>query len=186
MSANLETSPRDAAAAALDVVAVTGNPRPGSRTAGLARHVALEIAGRVASLDGARLVEIDLAAAAAAGEDRVATLRGATIAVIASPTYKATYTGLLKTLLDALPHDGLAGVIAIPMMVAGDRVHAVAVEVHLRPVLVELGAITPTRGLFFEEASLAAPGAVFDPWLERAGPVLEALVAADVPRRVRG
>jgi hypothetical protein len=53
-------------------------------------------------------------------------------------------------------------------------------------VLVELGAITPTRGLFFEEASLAAPGAVFDPWLERAGPVLEALVAADVPRRVRG
>ena len=78
--------------------------------------------------------------------------------MIASPTYKATYTGILKSLLDSVPHDGLAGVIAIPLMVAGDRVHALAVEVHLRPVLVELGAITPTRGLFFEESSLEAPG----------------------------
>jgi FMN reductase len=65
-------------------------------------------------------------------------------------------------------------------MVAGDRVHALAVELHLRPVLVELGAITPTRGLFFEEASLAAPGAVLDPWLERARPVLDALATADL------
>ncbi|MDX6580450.1 MAG: reductase [Gaiellales bacterium] len=180
MSANLETLPLRSPVATLDVVAVTGNPRAGSRTAGLARHVAMEIAGRVAGLERARLVEIDLAAALAPGEDRVAALRGATIAVIASPTYKATYTGLLKTLLDAVPHDGLAGVIAIPLMVAGDRVHALAVELHLRPVLVELGAITPTRGLFFEEASLAAPGAVLDPWLERARPVLDALVTADL------
>jgi FMN reductase len=67
-------------------------------------------------------------------------------------------------------------------MVAGDRVHALAVELHLRPVLVELGAITPTRGLFFEESSLAMPGSVLDPWLERARPVLDALVTADLRR----
>jgi FMN reductase len=165
----------------IDVVAVTGNPRAGSRTASLARHVAMEIAGRVAGLEHARLVELDLAAAPEPDdEDRVAALRGATIAVIASPTYKATYTGLLKSLLDGVPHDGLAGVIAIPLMVAGDRVHALAVEVHLRPVLVELGAVTPTRGLFFEESSLEAPGSVLDPWLERARPVLDALVSAEL------
>jgi FMN reductase len=62
-------------------------------------------------------------------------------------------------------------------MVAGDRGHALAVEVHLRPLLAELGAITPPRGLFFDEASLAEPGAILDPWLERALPVLSALVA---------
>jgi FMN reductase len=166
----------------LDVVAVTGNPRAGSRTAALTRHVAQEIAGRVAGLEGARIVELDLAAPAEAAEDRVALLRGATIAVIASPTYKATYTGLLKTLLDGVPHDGLAGVIAIPLMVAGDRVHALAVELHLRPVLVELGAITPTRGLFFEESSLADPATVLAPWLERSLPALDSLVGAELPR----
>jgi FMN reductase len=162
----------------IDVVAVTGNPRPGSRTAALALHVATEIARRVPGLDRARIVTIDLAAPPEPDEDRVGLLRGATIAVVASPTYKATYTGLLKSLLDSVPHDGLANVIAIPTMVAGDRVHALAVELHLRPVLVELGAVTPTKGLFFEEGDLAAPGTVLDPWLERAGPVLDALVAA--------
>ena len=181
MSAN-ETLERPASQATIDVVAVTGNPRAGSRTAALTRHVAMEIAGRVAGLDHARLVELDLAAPEAPGEDRVAALRGATIAIIASPTYKATYTGLLKSLLDRVPHDGLAGVIAIPLMVAGDRVHALAVELHLRPVLVELGAVTPTRGLFFEESSLEHPGAVLDPWLARARPVLDALVTAELPR----
>jgi FMN reductase len=178
MSTNLESPPRSPSVSTIDVVAVTGNPRPGSRTAALTRHVAMEIAGRVDGLERARLVELDLALPLEHAEDRVAALRGATIAVIASPTYKATYTGLLKTLLDSVPHDGLAGVIAIPMMVAGDRVHALAVELHLRPVLVELGAITPTRGLFFEESQLVAPGAVLDPWLARARPVLDALVTA--------
>ena len=47
---------------AIDIVAVTGNPRPGSRTASLTRHVAMEIAGRVDGLERARLVELDLAA----------------------------------------------------------------------------------------------------------------------------
>jgi FMN reductase len=178
MSANLEILPRPLPVATLDVIALTGNPRAASRTAALCRHVAMEIAGRVAGLERARLVEIDLAAPVEPAVDRVAALRGATIAVVASPTYKATYSGLLKNLLDAVPHDGLAGVIAIPLMVAGDRVHALAVELHLRPVLVELGAVTPTRGLFFEESSLAAPGAVLDPWLERARLVLDALVTA--------
>ena len=32
--------------------------------------------------------------------------------------------------------------------------HALAVEVHLRPVLVELGASLPTRGLYVTEAEL--------------------------------
>jgi FMN reductase len=180
MSANLEILPRPIPVATVDVVALTGNPRAGSRTAALARHVAMEIAGQVAGLDHARLVEIDLATPVEPGEDRVAALRGATIAVIASPTYMATYSGLLKGLLDAVPHDGLAGVIAVPLMVAGDRVHALAVELHLRPVLVELGAVTPTRGLFVEESQLASPGAVLDPWLDRARPVLDALVTVQL------
>jgi FMN reductase len=175
MSTDLETR-----IATLDVVAVTGNPRADSRTAALSRFVAEQIASRVAGLADARLRAIDLAAPPEPGDDRVASLRSATLAVVASPTYKGTYSGLLKGLLDYVPHDGLAGVIAVPLMVAGDRGHALAVEVHLRPVLVELGAITPTRGLFFEERDLADPDTVLDPWLERWRPVLEALVRAEL------
>ena len=160
----------------MKIVAITGNPRPGSRTGVLAGHVARRLATVLGSGDGS-LAEVDLADPDASHDAARSLLRGASLAVIASPTYKATYSGLLKQFLDGLPNDALAGVVAVPLMVAGDRGHALAVELHLRPLLAELGAITPPRGLFFEESALADPDEVLDPWLERAAPVLAALVA---------
>jgi FMN reductase len=47
-----------------------------------------------------------------------------------------------------------------------------AVEVHLRPVLVELGATLPTRGLYVTEAELPESHARIDDWLHTAGPQL--------------
>jgi FMN reductase len=160
----------------MKIVAITGNPRPGSRTGVLAGHVARRLATVLGSGDGS-LAEVDLADPDASHDAARSLLRGASLAVIASPTYKATYSGLLKQFLDGLPNDALAGVVAVPLMVAGDRGHALAVELHLRPLLAELGAITPPRGLFFEESALADPDVVLDPWLERAAPVLAALIA---------
>jgi FMN reductase len=163
------------------VVALSGNPRPRSRTAGLALAVArslldLGLSGPVA--------EIDLANPAA-GEDQLRqVLREAGLAVVASPTYKATYTGLLKSFLDPLPSGGLRGVVAVPVMVAADRRHALAVEVHLRPLLIELGATCPTPGLFVEEAQLTDPSAAIAPWLELSSPALRAVLEgpkAEVP-----
>jgi FMN reductase len=165
---------RSPVATALGVVAITGNPRPDSRTAAIAGHVARRLADELGDGDGTA-VEVDLADPATSHDAARSLLRGASLAVIASPTYKATYSGLLKSFLDGLPNDALAGVVAVPLMVAGDRGHALAVELHLRPLLTELGAITPPRGLFFEESSLAEPDAVLAPWLERAAPVLAAL-----------
>ena len=54
--------------------------------------------------------------------------------------------------------------------------HALAVEVHLRPVLVELGATVPTRGLYVTEAELPDADAVIARWITTAGPLLRASV----------
>ena len=43
--------------------------------------------------------------------------------------------------------------------------HALAVEVHLRPVLVELGATLPTRGLYVTEGELPEADVVIANWL---------------------
>jgi FMN reductase len=96
--------------------------------------------------------------------------------VIASPTYKASYTGLLKSFLDWFSTTDLAGVTVVPVMVGAGTQHALAVEVHLRPVLVELGAILPTRGLYVTEDQLDALDEVIDVWLAEAGPRLRAAV----------
>ena len=158
------------------VVSLSGNPRPGSRTATLARQVAAAISTRIG---GEHVVEIDLANPAANVDQLRTWLAGADIAVIASPTYKATYTGLLKTFLDGFRAGSLASVLAVPVMVAGDRAHALAVDVHLRPLLLELGAVCPTPGLFVEEAALASADALIEPWLAGCGWTLEALLARE-------
>jgi FMN reductase len=91
----------------------------------------------------------------------IQAVRECDVAVIASPTYKATYTGLLKLFLDQFPTDGLAGVIGIPLMLDAGPAHAIAPDLLLKPVLAELGATCPTSGLYIIDKTFAE-----DPRLE--------------------
>ena len=92
--------------------------------------------------------------------------------VVASPTYKASYTGLLKAFLDWFSTTDLDGIVTVPVMVGAGAAHALAVEVHLRPVLIEIGATVPTRGLYVLEADLSRLDEVIGVWLEHAAPRL--------------
>ncbi|MGN6241570.1 MAG: NADPH-dependent FMN reductase [Cellulosimicrobium cellulans] len=165
------------------VLAVSGNPRPGSRTLGAAETVAHRVAALLGTTD---VSTIDLAAfgseilgpehpTADAARDRLAAT---TVAVVATPVYKASYTGLLKAFLDLYGPDGLAGVVVVPLVVSGNPAHALVGEVHLRPVLVELGAVVPTRSLTVTEAQLADLAPVVETWVAREG---EALRRATTP-----
>jgi FMN reductase len=98
----------------------------------------------------------------------------ANLLVVATPTYKATYTGLLKAFFDRFPTDALLGRIAIPVMVGAAPIHTLAVETYLRPLLIELGASCPTRGLFVLESQLPDLEGVVARWLESATPALGA------------
>jgi FMN reductase len=118
----------------------------------------------------------------ATGTDRLTelltTVRQAGVLVVASPTFKATYTGLLKLFLDLLPRKGLTGVVAVPLMTAAIAPHEHAVETHLRPLLVELGACVPVRGLCVREVDFADVGGAIAAWASTALPVLTAVVGA--------
>ena len=143
------------------IAVVTGNPKPNSRTHGVAVAVADALAKEIG--ESADRLVIDLAEHAPRLFDwsdpeltrLTAEVAAADIAIFASPTYKAAYTGLLKAFLDRYGSNGLAGVTAVPVMTGGWPGHLLAVEVHLRPVLVELGATVPARGLYVTEPELA-------------------------------
>ena len=96
-----------------------------------------------------------------------------TILIFASPTYKAAYTGLLKAFLDRYQNNGLAGVTAVPVMTGGWPGHLLAVEVHLRPVLIELGATVPARGLYVTEPELADLDTAVGKWSATAAPLIK-------------
>lgn len=153
----------------MSVVVVVGNPKPRSRTWQAAQLVAEELTGRAAdhTVDladlGAGLLDWTDTAVAHA----VAVVSAAELVVVASPTYKATYTGLLKLFLDRFPAGSLAGVTAVPLMIGGDWRHSLAPEAFLKPVLAELGASSPTRGLFLLDSDYAESDALAG-WLELA------------------
>src|SRR3954465_1840654 len=81
----------------MSTIAVVGNPKPHSRTRSAAELVVQRLTGappdRVVDVVevGAGLLD----GGAPAAEDAVAARKAADLAVVASPTYKATYTGLL-------------------------------------------------------------------------------------------
>lgn len=142
---------------AMKTTIVVGNPRPRSRT----RKVAEALTGRL--VPAQRDLEIiDLADhvhevfdwpsdTMSALNARVAE---SDLAVFASPTYKATFTGLLKAFLDRCPAGGLAGVTAIPVLTGADQTHSMGADVHLAPLLTELGATVPGRGWYFMMSSM--------------------------------
>jgi FMN reductase len=153
----------------MKVGVVVGNPKPKSRTLDAAVFVAEKVTGVaptvvVDAVDyGGKLIGWGDPEVAKA----IADIRSCDVVIFASPTYKATYTGLLKLVLDQVPQDGLAGVTAIPVMLGAGMHHAMAPDLLLKPVLVELGATCPTRGLYLLDSDYVSDSAL-DPWLSAA------------------
>jgi FMN reductase len=168
----------------MSLTVLVGNPRPESRT----RAAAVAAAGAVTAAAGLDpdFAVVDLSAVAArllnpepcpAVEDALEQVAGAGVLLVASPTFKGTYTGLLKAFLDLLPYRALAGAVALPLLVMKVPQHALAVEVHLRPLLVELGATVPTPGLALLESSLE-DHELLGGWARQVAPALRAAGAA--------
>src|ERR1700692_1056996 len=164
------------------IAVVTGNPKPASRT----HHVALLVASTLAPPGVAQAPLVaDLAEHASSLFDwsdaeltrLTAEVAAADIAIFASPTYKAAYTGMLKAFLDRYGSNGLAGTVAVPVMTGGWPGHLLAVEVHLRPVLVELGAPAPARGLYVTEPEFGNLDAAVAKWAEAALPLIRRALA---------
>ncbi|WP_281169821.1 NADPH-dependent FMN reductase [Nocardioides alkalitolerans] len=142
----------------LRVSIVVGNPKPQSRTLRFAELLVSKLLA-----PGAYTVDVvDLADYA----DEVLvwpseklqainqSVAESDLVVVASPTYKATYTGLLKAFLDRYPANGLAGVTAIPLHTGADLGHQMGPTFTLAPLLSELGAVIPGRGLYIALSQL--------------------------------
>jgi FMN reductase len=104
---------------------------------------------------------------------------------VATPIYKASYSGALKAFLDLLPQFALAGKVVLPLATGGTLAHVLALDYALRPVLVSLGAQHIVNGLFILDKTLiVSDGAVaLDPDVaQRLAAIVEDFVAS-VERR---
>ena len=158
------------------VSVVVGNPKPQSRTLAAASYLAKELTGQ----EPGQVVDLaDTGPRLLDWQDElipelVAEVGAADLVVFASPTYKGTYTGLLKLFLDRFPTDGLGGV-AVPLMLGAGPGHALAPELTLRPVHTQIGGIVPAKGHYVVDAAYDDPSA-YEHWLDLARPAIRAIL----------
>lgn len=166
------------------VVALTGNPRPGSRTADAAQATAAYLSAALGWSDPVTAIDLsttagELLAAEHPRADRDLELAAeADLLVVATPVHKASFTGLLKAFLDLYGPRGLAGVVTVPLVVPGDPGHSLVGDLHLRPVLVELGAVLPTRSLVVTAGQLGDLDEHLSAFWSTEGPALHLTTAA--------
>jgi FMN reductase len=161
----------------LTTTVVVGNPKPASRTLEAGRLLAEALTGGpadhvidVIDLGPGLLGWGDEAVAAA-----VRTVQESSLVVFASPTFKATYTGLLKLFLDQFAGGtGLQGVVSVPLMLGAGPAHAMAPDLLLKPVLSELGGTCALPGLYLIDESYAEDPKLSD-YAKRWAPTVAAL-----------
>jgi FMN reductase len=130
----------------MSVLLIAGSPSAPSRSAVLLDAVAARLAQREVPVE--RIAIRELAAhALLLGEashpsvqNAVDQLRRADVIVIATPVYKAAYSGVLKVFLDLLPQSALKGKTVLPLATGGSPHHMLALDYALRPVLQSLAA----------------------------------------------
>jgi FMN reductase len=150
-----------------DIVVISGHPRPGSRTLRLATAVGERFAMRhghatVVVIDVAELGPGLLIPGDGRTGEALLDVQDATLLIVATPTYRGSYTGALKVLLDQLPANALAGVVAVPIVTAEIQPQADAAEAFLARLLGELGADVVDFGLTAIESELIDLSAIAD------------------------
>jgi FMN reductase len=106
----------------------------------------------------------------------VALVKDADAVVIATPIYKASFAGILKTFLDLLPQDGLAGKLVLPVATGGSQSHMLALDYALRPVLASLAARFILPSIYATSDQLT--------WHDEHGLVINPVIAARVAQGV--
>jgi FMN reductase len=146
------------------IAVITGSPTRPSRTAGLASFVSQRLADQGFALQQIHLRSLPAEALLHARFDdpaikeATAVIEGAHGVIVASPVYKAAYSGLLKTFLDLLPQFALRGKVVLPLLTGGTTAHVLALDYALRPVLQSLDPRLIVAGLFVLDKTITLSG----------------------------
>ncbi|XHS78759.1 NADPH-dependent FMN reductase [Burkholderiaceae bacterium UC74_6] len=172
------------------IVAISGSPSARSRSTALLQLALMSLEGDSASQQLISVRELPAVALLTADVQNpeicaaAEAVARADLVIVATPIYKAAYSGLLKTFLDLLPQEALRGKTVLPLATGGSPAHLLALDYTLKPVLAALGARHVLDGVFATDLQLQAheSGFVPDPaLLERLDRALQGL-AEDRPR----
>ncbi|MES2888357.1 MAG: FMN reductase [Pseudomonadota bacterium] len=185
----------------LKVVAVSGSLQRPSRTLVLVEET-LAALGKAVPID-VHLIELGDIGPKLAGvlyrnqlpadvEAEITAIESADVLLVASPVYRASYTGLFKHLFDFVHHEALAEVPVLLAATGGSDRHALVIDHQLRPLFGFFQALTLPIGIYgvehdFENYQITSPAlkARIELAVARALPLLQGIAPwAVVPQPV--
>ena len=144
----------------MSALLIAGSPSERSRSAALLDAVSQRLHSRGALVDRIHIRDLSPQAllladfghpTVVAATDQVAKAR---VLVVATPVYKAAYSGVLKVFLDLLPQTALKGKTVLPLATGGSPHHMLALDYALRPVLQSLGAKHILPGIYATDSQV--------------------------------
>ncbi|KEI45761.1 NADPH-dependent FMN reductase [Saccharopolyspora rectivirgula] len=156
---------------------ISGSPSKTSKTERVASHLVGRLAGEGHAAEHLRLRQLPPESLLAADTsdpllaNAVEQVEQADGIVLATPTYKAAYSGLLKLFLDLLPQFGFAGKAVLPLATGGTLAHVLALDYGLRPVVHSLGARHVVQSFFLLDKHITVTGEDFAIHEDSAGPL---------------
>jgi FMN reductase len=186
----------------MKVVGILGSPSAVSRSASLLLLAQSRLQSLIDSYEqvALRSLPADALVLGRSGHPGVsaaiASVLAADVIFVATPIYKAAYSGLLKIFLDLLPADALRGKSVLPLATGGTIAHLLALDYALKPVLSALGARDILDSVYAADSQIVphtSPGFVasaelaqrldisLEPLFERAGRAAPASRASREP-----
>ena len=144
----------------MSTLLLAGSPSERSRSAALLDAVALRLAVRGVRAEHLHIRNLNPQALLLADTGHhsivqaVKQVEDANLLVVATPVYKAAYSGVLKVFLDLLPQSALQGKTVLPLATGGSPHHMLALDYALRPVLQSLGAKHILPGVYATDAQV--------------------------------
>src|SRR5918993_4036610 len=141
----------------LRVVGVSGSLREPSKTTELVRGLIAEFGAREQT--DSRLIEVAALGPLFAGalrredlqpevEDALRAIETADLLIVASPVYRASFTGLFKHLFDFVGQYALVGQPVLVAATGGGERHALIIEHQLRPLFGFFQSLTLPLGVY--------------------------------------
>lgn len=145
----------------LSVVGVSGSTHSPSRTTALVSSI-LDVVARDRAVE-THLVEVDRIGPGLAGtvrrseladevQEELARIESADLLVVASPVYRASYTGLFKHLFDFVEQYALVGTPVLLAATGGSERHGLMIEHQLRPLFGFFQSLTLPNGIYASDA----------------------------------
>jgi FMN reductase len=141
-----------------DVLTIAGSPSQTSRSADVLTYIRKLVERHGLSTDSIRVRDLNAEELlhgrfdGASVRENAAKVADARAIIIATPVYKAAYSGILKAFLDVLPQQALADKVVLPIATGGSAAHLLAIDYALKPVLSALGAQQILGGLYILDA----------------------------------